>query len=118
MRNRSALFAGYGLIVACAGIVETARGAIVLSDTLQGSTSGTRSGGSFVAGGWQVTNQYDSIYWHIGTYSKGAFQYNIIGVDSPCSGGLAEKNELSHMYDYTFGNADNVYGGGYRDGPY
>src|SRR5678815_4381743 len=90
----------------------------VLSDSLNGSTIGTRSGGSFVSGGWQVTNQYDSIYWHTGTYSKGAFEYDVRGIGSACVGGAGFKNELSHMYDYTFNNADNSYAPGYRDDPY
>src|SRR5688500_10660979 len=102
MKKRSARFAGYGLILVCATIVNTARGGIVLSDTLQGSTIGTRSGGSFVAGGWQVTNQYDSIYWHVNNYSKGAFEYNVRGLpNNSCPGGAGGKNEISHMYDWT-----------------
>src|SRR5687768_4286354 len=90
----------------------------VLNDSLNGSTQGTREGGSFVSGGWQVTAQYDTIYWHVPVMSRGAFEYNVTNIGSPCSGGLAEKNELSHMYDWTFGGADVNYNGGYRDDPY
>src|SRR5687768_3125430 len=95
-----------------------ASGGQVLFDSLNGSTSGTRSGGTFTGGGWRVDNQYDSIYWHVGNYSKGAFEYDVVGLGSNCPGGLGFKNELSHMYDFTFGNADNVYAPGYRDNPY
>ncbi len=44
-----------------------AQAVIVLDEPLQGSTTGTRSGGAFVAGGWQVTTSTDTIYWHLNT---------------------------------------------------
>src|SRR5687767_145272 len=90
----------------------------VLNDSLQGSTIGTREGGTFCCGGWRVDSQYDTIYWHVPTFSHGAFDYNVSGLGISCSGGLGDKNELSHMYDYTFGNSDISYNGGYRDNPY
>ncbi|UCD29905.1 MAG: DNRLRE domain-containing protein, partial [Planctomycetota bacterium] len=88
---------------------------LVLNDPLQGSTIGTRSGGSFASGGWQVDNDLDYIYWHITpTISHGAFEYDVKGI-SDCQG--AEKKELSHMYDWTYNNADTNYLG-YRNNPY
>ena len=36
---------------------QAGHGALVLDDALQGSTTGTRLGGAFVAGGWQVTGR-------------------------------------------------------------
>ena len=104
-----------GIVTMSAGVVQAV---VVLNDPLQASTSGTRSGGSFVAGGWQVTAQYDAIYWHVGTYAKGSFQYDVVGLGSTCPGGTQVINELSEMYDYTFGGADLNYNGGYRDDPY
>ncbi len=90
----------------------------LLDDPLQGSTIGTREGGTFVVGGWQVTNQYDTIYWHIPMVAHGAFDFDVTGIGDACPGGAGSKNELSHMYDYTFGSADTVYSPGYRDNPY
>src|SRR5262245_32810862 len=60
---------------------------VILDDPLQGSTSGTREGGTFVAGGWRVDNQYNAIYWHIPNVNKGAFEYDITGVGSNCASG-------------------------------
>ena len=92
---------------------------LVLDDSLQGSTKGTRAGGSFVAGGWKVTGQYDSIYWHVPTLSKGAVEWNVRGLEpGECRAGMEDKTELFHMYDYTFGDSDANYNGGYRDNPY
>jgi hypothetical protein len=95
------------------------KGAVVLDDPLQGSTTGTRSGGSFVAGGWQVTGQTDTIYWHVPTVTNGAAEFDVRGLHpNECRAGMEDKVELWHMYDYTFGNADINYNGGYRDDPY
>jgi hypothetical protein len=96
-------------------------GAQLLNDPLQGSTTGTRSGGTFVTGGWRVDNEYDSIFWHVPFTTKGAFQYDVKGLPpgQNCPGsGFNSKNELSHMYDYTFNNADFSYAPGYRDDPF
>ncbi len=93
----------------------------LLNDTLQGSTTGTRSGGTFVTGGWRVDNQYDSIYWHVPTFPHGAFEFNVKGIPgglSGCPGGAGFKSEISHMYDYTYNNADNQYLPGYGDDPH
>lgn len=75
------------LIVVIAGLacIPSASGQ-VFTDSLNGSTTGTRSGGTFTGGGWRVDNQYDSIYWHTGTYAHGAFEYNAIGSSTPESG--------------------------------
>ena len=62
----------YWLLFGFLFLVSTSPGQ-VLTDTLQGSTSGTRSGGTFVAGGWRVDNEYDSIFWHVPTLAHGAF---------------------------------------------
>jgi len=115
------LFRQIVCLIAVAGLLSASAAAqsqLILSDPLNGSTTGFREGGAFVAGGWQVVNQYDCIYWHVPTLARGAFEYDVTGLGDACSGGLEEKNELSHMYDYTFGNADVNYSGGYRDGPY
>jgi hypothetical protein len=92
---------------------------LVLDDPLQGSTTGTRSGGVFVAGGWKVTGAYDCIYWHVPTTSKGAVEWDVRGLQpGECRTGMEDKIEIFHMYDYTFGNSDDNYNGGYRDNPY
>ena len=96
-----------------------AAGALVLDDPLQGSTTGTLSGGAFVAGGWQVTSSTDTIYWHVPTISHGAAEFDVKGLyPNECRAGMEDKVELFHMYDYTVGNADTVYNGGYRDDPF
>src|SRR6185503_1495351 len=94
--------------------------ALVLDDALQGSTTGTRSGGAFVAGGWQVTGQTDTIYWHLnGVVTNGAAEFDVQGLyPNECRTGMEDKIELWHMYDYTFGNSDLNYNGGYRDCPF
>jgi hypothetical protein len=93
--------------------------ALVLDDPLQGATLGTRSGGAFVAGGWQVTNKDDTIYWHVPTIANGAAEFDVRGLNSnECRTGMEDKTELFHMYDYTFGNADINYNGGYRENPF
>src|SRR5688572_16109222 len=96
---------------------------LVLDDPLSGSTLGTRAGGSFVGGGWQVTGQHDAIYWHIPTLTRGAVEWDMRGlIPNDGRAGMEDKAELFHMYDYTFGNADEVYvegdGEGYRNNPY
>ncbi len=92
---------------------------LVLDDPLQGSTTGTRSGGAFVAGGWKVTGQHDSIYWHIPTITQGAVEWVVRGIaGNECRAGLTDKCEFFHMYDHAFGGSDTNYNGGYRDNPY
>src|SRR6185295_20182834 len=118
------------LLQLCAGVLAlataeallhcpVARAALVLDQPLQGSTTGTRGGGAFVAGGWQVTGQTDSIYWHVPTITNGAAEFDVRGLyPNECRSGMADKVELFHMYDYTWNNADNSYAPGYRDDPY
>ncbi|MDO8588418.1 MAG: NBR1-Ig-like domain-containing protein [Armatimonadota bacterium] len=93
---------------------------LLLDDPLQGSTSGTRQGGQFVTGGWKVTGTQDWIFWHLPyTVSHGAAEFYIIGLNSRDSRPtMYDKTELWHMYDYTYGNADYQYNGGYRENPY
>jgi hypothetical protein len=90
---------------------------LVLDDSLKGGgTSGTRSGGSFQADGWRVTGKNDYIYWHIPTVSSGAVEFSVRGLrpnDTRPEG--ADKNEIFHMYDWTWNNADTSYAPGYRD---
>ncbi len=91
---------------------------LVLDDSLRGSTGGSRSGGAFGADGWRVTNKDDSILWHLPTLSRGAAEFSVRGLrpnDSRAEG--TDKNELFHMYDWTYGNADTVYDG-YRNNPF
>jgi len=109
-----------GLIPAVLLAISTAAHAtLVLTDSLQGSTLGTRAGGAFVAGGWQVTGQTDSIYWHVPTITNGAAEFDVRGLyPNECRSGMGDKVELFHMYDYTWNNADNSYSPGYRDDPF
>src|SRR4030095_6264816 len=96
-----------------------ANGGVVLDDPLQGSTVGTRSGGNFTAGGWKVTGAYDFIYWHVPTLAKGAVEWEVRGLrPGECRGGMEDKTEIFHMYDYTVGDSDANYNGGYRDNPF
>ena len=98
-----------------------ARAELLLDDPLQGSTTGARSGGQFVTGGWQVTGQYDCIYWHLPrTVPQGAVEFDVKGLNpNECRAGMEDKTELFHMYDYTWYNSDVQYGDpGYRNNPY
>jgi hypothetical protein len=92
---------------------------LVLEDLLSGSTLGTQNGGSFVAGGWRVTGHNDNIWWHIPTLAHGAAEWDVRGLNpNESRAGMEDKAEIFHMYDYTFGNSDVNYNGGYRDNPY
>jgi hypothetical protein len=104
-------------VIVLAAAVD-ARAELVLDDDLQGATTGTRIGGTFVAGGWRVDNQYDAIYWHIPTVTEGAAEFDVTGLGPGCPGGAGTANELFMMYDYTFNNADVNYNPGFRDNPY
>lgn len=98
---------------------ENTRAALVLDEPLQGSTTGTRTGGALVAGGWQVTGQTDTIYWHVPTITNGAAEFDVRGLyPNECRTGMEDKVELFHMYDYTYNNADITYTPGYREDPY
>ena len=100
-------------------LAPIAQAALVLDDPLQGATLGTRSGGEFVAGGWQVTAKDDTIYWHVPTITKGAIEFDVRGLNpNECRAGMEDKAELFHMYDYTFGNSDINYNNAYRDNPF
>lgn len=98
---------------------------VMVDDPLNGSTTGTRSGGTFAEGGWKVVSNLDSIYWHLApTVTHGRLEYDIKGLNDGCAGccypGDGQPflvNELSHMYDHTFQNADTNYIG-YRNNPY
>ncbi|HTG44342.1 MAG TPA: hypothetical protein VK633_07400, partial [Verrucomicrobiae bacterium] len=80
---------------------------LVLDDPLQNSTSGTRAGGTFVAGGWQVGTVTDSVYWHVPTITNGAAEFDVRGLNpNECRTGMEDKVELFHMYDYTVGASD------------
>jgi hypothetical protein len=88
---------------------------LLLDDPLQGSTNGTRGGGTFANGGWQVTGTEDYIFWHLPySVSHGAAEYYIKGVNPS----QPEKNEWFHMYDYSYNNSDYSYSPGYRENPY
>ncbi|HEY2952856.1 MAG TPA: hypothetical protein VGK40_09750, partial [Verrucomicrobiae bacterium] len=106
---------GSGVVTVC----NSARAALVLDQPLQGSTTGTRSGGAFVTGGWQVTGQTDTIYWHVATITNGAAEFDVRGIyPNECRTGMEDKVELFHMYDYTYNNADLSYTPGYREDPF
>ena len=80
------------------------RSAPVLDDPLKGSTTSTRSGGMFVAGGWHVTGKDDAIYWRLPTIARGAVEFDVCGLE-PKEGraGMEDKSDLFHMYDHTVG---------------
>jgi hypothetical protein len=95
------------------------KASLILNDPLQGSTVGTRQGGSFVTGGWQVTGSTDCIFWHVPTITNGAVEFDVRGLyPNECRAGMADKVELFHMYDYTWNNSDYSYAPGYRDNPF
>ncbi|MDO8588394.1 MAG: NBR1-Ig-like domain-containing protein [Armatimonadota bacterium] len=110
----------FGDILAKQVEVEQAQGEVglVLSDPLCNSSTGTRSGGAFVTSpvcGWQVTGDFDYIYWHLPyTVAKGAVEFSVIGLSDATP---TSKDEIIHMYDASWNNADTQYGG-YRDNPY
>ncbi len=113
---------GYRGLVAVAAIglaAPVVRAQLVLNDPLQGSTTGIRSGGQFVTGGWKVTNTNDYIIWHVPTLTTGAVEFDVKGLNAnECRPDHEDKSELFHMYDYTIGGSDTNYNGGYRDNPY
>ena len=118
MQNSMLILVSGTLAYALAG-PQTGHGAPVLEDALQGSTNGTRSGGRFVAGGWQVTGKNDTIYWHVPTIARGAAEFDVRGLEpQERRAGMEDKSELFHMYDHTVGGADDTYGGGYRENPF
>jgi hypothetical protein len=93
---------------------------VVLDDSLRGSTSGVQGGGSFGPDGWRVVTKDDFIYWHISdtTMDVGAVEFSVRGLrpkDTRPEG--ADKNEIFHMYDWTFQDADTNYSG-YRNNNY
>lgn len=116
MKNAAAVIAALAL----AGFTPALARAqtLVVNDSLRGSTTGTQGGGVFQADGWRVTNKNDFITWHIPTSPAGAVEWSVKGLrpnDDRPEG--ADKNEIFHMYDWTYNNADTVYDG-YRNGPY
>jgi hypothetical protein len=92
---------------------------LVLDDALQAATSGTRFGGAFVAGGWQVIAKNDTIYWHLPTITHGAAEFDVRGLQpKERRAGMDDKSELFHMYDHSFADADHNYVSGYRINPF
>ena len=116
-RRTAAIFCG---MLACTlAAPQAGPSAVVLDDPLQGSTTGTRFGGRFVAGGWQATGKNDAIYWHVPTVTKGAAEFDVRGLKpQERRAGTEDKSELFHMYDHTVGSADAQYSGGYRENPF
>lgn len=118
-RSRQAAALFFGVFACTLAGPQTGRGAVVLDDPLQGSTTGTRSGGRFVTGGWQVTGKNDTICWQVPTLTKGAVEFDVRGLQpGERRAGMEDKSELFHMYDHTFGSADTKYSGGYRENPF
>ena len=106
-------------LLAVCMLATSSSAVLLLDDSLQGSTSGTRIGGQFSNGGFQITGQYDAIYWHLPyPVYKGRAEFYVKGIN-PNEGRswMNDKTEIYHMYDYTYNNSDNDYGG-YRDNPY
>ena len=115
-RFRKAVAAFCGVLICVLAGPPKCHSAVVLDDPLQGSTTGTRTGGRFAAGGWQVTGKEDTIFWHVPTITKGAAEFDVRGLQpKERRAGMEDKTELFHMYDHTVGNADSQYTGGYRD---
>ena len=105
-------------VAVLAALSGPASAALVLDDALEGATVGTRSGGAFMTGGWQVTGKDDTIYWHVPTITKGAIEFDVRGLQPhERRPGMEDKSELFHMYDHTAGSADAQYGG-YRENPF
>ncbi len=103
------------LVLAC----SASQADIILNEPLQGFTSGTRQGGAFVTGGWQVTGQMDTIFWHVPTVTHGAVEFDVRGLfPNESRAGMADKVELFHMYDHTWNHSDFSYVPGYRDNPF
>ena len=71
MQNSMLILLSGALAYALTG-PQAGHSAPVLDDALERSTIGTRSGGRFVVGGWQVTGKNDTIYWHVPTITRGA----------------------------------------------
>src|SRR6185295_9122066 len=89
---------------------------ILLQDPLQGSTTGVRSGGQFVTGGWKVLTGNDFIYWHLPhAVTWGAVDFYIKGLISR-DPNLPGDSDIVHMYDYTYGS-DTDYNS-FRNNPY
>lgn len=92
---------------------------LMMDDPLQGSTKGIRNGGAFQNGGWEVTGLDNWIIWHFPTIKEGAVTFSVKGLfPNECRAGFSVKGELFHMYDYTFGDSDDEYNGGYRENPF
>ena len=73
----------------------------------------------FCEDGWRVTDQYDSIYWHIPSTSMGAVEWDVRGLyPDESRPELGDASDLFHMYDYTFHDSDSNYSPGYRGNPY
>jgi hypothetical protein len=122
MFNRPKRFCAGGLVIAAVLMLacnREPRAALVLDEPLRGATTGTRSGGAFVASGWKVTGKNDYICWHVPTLTNGAVEWSVKGLaPRECRPGMEDKTELFHMYDYTWNNSDSNYAPGYRDNPY
>src|SRR6266540_5776458 len=118
----SALRFGRGLpapALLALALAARASAAVVLDDPLQGSTSGTRSGGAFAGGGWKVTGKNDFVLWHVPTVKHGAVEWQVKGLNpGECRAGMEDHAELFHMYDFTYSNSDVNYAPGYRDNPF
>jgi len=125
------------VLLASAAAAQT----VILDDPLRGSTTGTGGGGvsntgeiclagqacspirtgvggAFQPDGWRVTSKNDYILWHIPTLTQGTVEFSVRGIranDDRPEG--ADKNELFHMYDWTYQNADTDYSG-YRNNLY
>ena len=113
------LTASLVLVCVLAVPLDVGAGTIILEDKLQGSTSGTSLGGVFREDGWRVTDQYDSIYWHIPSTSMGAVEWDVRGLyPDESRPELGDASDLFHMYDYTFHDSDSNYSPGYRGNPY
>src|SRR5688572_17874003 len=80
-------------------LAAPAGAAVILDEPLQGSTTGTRSGGAFTGGGWKVTGKDDFILWHIPTVTHGAAEWHVKGLQAgECRAGMEDHAELFHMY--------------------
>ena len=100
---------------------ELTGAAAVVGTRIRGGISPSTFGTPGVLGaeGWQCTQRFDAVYYHMDSaVGRGRAEFEIKGLrPNELTGHMADKTELFHMYDYTEGNADNSYGG-YRGNKY
>src|SRR5688572_25009757 len=96
--NRKCCFKSLVLTGVTGLLATVVHAGVIMDDPLNGSTIGTRSGGTFTGGGWKVTNTNDYILWHIPTLGNGAAEFDVSGINpNECRADHEDKSELFHM---------------------